>query len=108
MQLEKTLKMNMLFDFYGELLTNKQQDYLHYYYREDYSLGEIAEQTGVTRQAVFDNIRRSEALLNDYEQSLQLYKKNKERQQKMNQLRTYIDKYYDQDQTLQALVRALK
>lgn len=108
MQLEKTLKMNLLFDFYGELLTNKQQDYLHYYYREDYSLGEIAEQTGVTRQAVFDNIRRSEALLNDYEQSLQLYKKHKERQLKINQLSAYIKEQYAQDQELQALVQALK
>ena len=108
MQLEKTLKMNLLFDFYGELLTNKQQDYLHYYYREDYSHGEIAEQTGVTRQAVFDNIRRSEALLIDYEQSLQLYKKHKERQLKINQLSAYIKEQYAQDQKLQALVQALK
>ena len=63
MELEKTNRMNTLFEFYGSLLTDKQQEYLHLYYAEDYSLGEIASEFDVSRQAVYDNIRRTEALL---------------------------------------------
>lgn len=64
----KSLYMTMLFDFFGELLTEKQQEYFDLYYNEDLSLAEIAEQAGVTRQAVHDNLARAEAALNEYEQ----------------------------------------
>ncbi len=62
----------MLFDAYGGLLTDKQQQALALTYNEDYSLGEIAELLGISRQAVFDNLRRAEALLENYEAKLGL------------------------------------
>lgn len=68
--LVKTLRMNYLFDFYQSLLTNKQRNYLELFYLEDYSLSEIADTFNVSRQAVYDNIRRTGDLVEDYEKKL--------------------------------------
>ena len=68
--LEKTTRINYLFDFYQSLLTEKQQSYMSLYYLDDYSLGEIAEEYEVSRQAVYDNIKRTEAMLEEYEEKL--------------------------------------
>lgn len=73
--LEKTTRINMLYDFYHLLLTDKQKSYMELYYREDYSLGEIASGSNVSRQAVYDTIKRTEQLLETYEEKLQLYAK---------------------------------
>lgn len=64
---DHTLQMTMLFDFYGELLTDKQREYFDLYYNEDLSLAEIAEQAGITRQGVHDNLVRAENALKEYE-----------------------------------------
>ena len=63
MEIAKTNRINALFEFYEPLLTKKQTDYVALYYRDDYSLGEIAENYAVSRQAVYDNIRRTEKIL---------------------------------------------
>lgn len=60
MEIEKTNRMNALFEFYAALLTDKQMNYIELYYADDYSLAEIAEEFGVSRQAVYDNIKRTE------------------------------------------------
>ena len=77
--LEKTTRVNFLFDFYHELLTPKQQKYMKMYYLEDLSLSEISELSSVSRQAVYDNIKRTEAMLENYEEKLHLYDKFKDR-----------------------------
>ena len=59
-QLKKTNRINALFEFYEPLLTKKQMNYIALYYRDDFSLGEIAENYEVSRQAVYDNIKRTE------------------------------------------------
>ena len=64
---EETVMRTMLFDFYGELLTDKQREYYDLHYNEDLSLYEIAEQSGVSRQAVWDIIRRAEASMMETE-----------------------------------------
>ena len=71
MSIEK-LKFVLLFDFYGNLLTEKQKKFLKLHYEEDLSFGEIAERFGVTRQAVYDSIKSSEIVLERYEQALGL------------------------------------
>ena len=88
--LEKTVRMNSLFDFYQPLLTNKQRLYLERYYLDDFSLGEISEEFNVSRQAVYDNIRRTEAMLEEYEEKLGLYKKYQERLALFEQLKTLV------------------
>ncbi|MBE7355256.1 putative DNA-binding protein [Staphylococcus haemolyticus] len=77
--LVKTLRMNYLFDFYQTLLTEKQRNYLELFYLRDYSLSEIAETFDVSRQAVYDNIRRTGDLVEDYEAKLNLYEKFEQR-----------------------------
>ncbi len=60
--------MTMLFDFYGDLLTQRQREFYDLYYNEDLSLAEIAENYGITRQGVRDVIVRAESILNDFEE----------------------------------------
>lgn len=72
---DDTVYRAMLFDFYGELLTEKQREYFELHYGDDLSLGEIAAMSGVSRQAVWDNIRRAESYLNDIEAKLGLVKR---------------------------------
>ncbi|MBU8907041.1 putative DNA-binding protein [Desertibacillus haloalkaliphilus] len=88
--LDKTLRMNYLFDFYQPLLTSKQRKYMSLYYLDDYSLGEIADQYEVSRQAVYDNIKRTEAMLEEYEHKLSLFKKFEDRSRLISTLKTAI------------------
>ena len=68
----KPLEMSLLFDFYGETLTEKQRELFDLYYNEDLSLAEIAEHAGITRQGVRDSIKRAEHALGEMEQKLGL------------------------------------
>lgn len=77
--LEKKQRVNLLMDCYEDLLTKKQKEYLSLYYDEDLSLAEIAEDLNVSRNAVYDNLRRAVALLEDYEEKLHLLEKHIQR-----------------------------
>lgn len=90
LMLEKTTRLNMLYDFYHSLLTKKQMEYMELYYREDYSLAEIANHNDVSRQAVHDTIRRTEQHLEMYEKKLQLYFKFNERKKLLTRLDTKL------------------
>lgn len=59
--------MSLLFDYYGELLTDKQKNCFDLYYNQDLSLSEIAGELGITRQGVHDSLTRAEVLLSDME-----------------------------------------
>ena len=72
----KNYEMAVLIDFYCEMLTAKQRDFLEYYYNDDLSLSEIAENEGITRQGVRDAIKRAEAQLLSFEEHLGLYERN--------------------------------
>ena len=72
---EKMYEISMLYDFYGELLTPRQKSIMQYYYEDNYSLGEIADETGVSRQAVYDAVRKAEKSLHSYEEKLGLVKR---------------------------------
>ena len=63
----QTYRMSMLYDFYGDLLTDRQREFYDLYYNEDLSLAEIAENYGITRQGVRDVIVRAEAYLTEIE-----------------------------------------
>ena len=64
------VEITILLDIYGEMLTEKQRDYLNYYYNDDLSLSEIAENEGITRQGVRDAVKRAETILVDMESKL--------------------------------------
>ena len=63
----QTYRMTMLFDFYGELLTDRQKEFFDLYYNEDLSLAEIAENAGISRQGVRDVIVRAEGIMQEVE-----------------------------------------
>ena len=71
----KNLEIALLLDFYGEMLTEKQRDMVHYYYNDDLSLAEIAENEGITRQGVRDSIKRAEAQMLEMEERLGLHRR---------------------------------
>ena len=71
----QTYRMTMLFDFYGELLTERQKEFFDLYYNEDLSLAEIAENNGISRQGVRDVIVRAEAVLTELEDKTKLIKR---------------------------------
>ena len=68
----KDLRFVLLFDIYGELLSDTQKEMFDLYYNDDLSLSEVAENTGITRQGVRDSIKRSEEILLSYEKKLGL------------------------------------
>lgn len=75
--LKKTLYINDLFDFYGELLPNRQKKIVIDYYEENLSLSEIAENESISRNAVYDALKKAEDALMNYENTLHLYEKRK-------------------------------
>jgi len=87
--MEKWTWINLLYDFYGQLLTPRQQRFIELYYAHDLSLGEIAEQFAISRQAVHDVLKRAEHTLHNYEEKLGLVGKflaQKERLAEVNEL----------------------
>lgn len=108
MEIEKTNRMNALFEFYSTLLTEKQMNYMELYYADDFSLGEIAEEFEVSRQAVYDNIKRTEKILEDYEKKLHMYSDYMVRRQIFGQFQTYLDEKYPQDETLRSFINELQ
>ena len=78
--MEEKIKISILLEIYGKLLTEKQNEYMGYYYNEDLSLSEIADNDGITRQAVREIIVKSKNKLEEYENKLQLMKKRNRKQ----------------------------
>ena len=80
--MDKKIEISMLWQIYGALLTEKQREYIDYYYNEDLSLSEIAENEEITRQGVRDIIKKGEKKLFEYEEKLLFMKKtiNQEKQ----------------------------
>lgn len=89
--LEKTNQVNLLFDFYAPLLKGKQREYLELYYLDDLSLSEIAEMHEVSRQAVYDHIKRAEKQLFEYEEKLNLTLRHEQRTTLLQQVTTLIE-----------------
>ena len=85
--MEKLLKINIYFDFYGKLLTPKQYQIIELYYLNDYSLTEIAECLDITRQGVFDTLKRAEDKLFNYEKQLGLVDKIQSSQSAIKNIR---------------------
>lgn len=75
MDFNKELEISLLFDFYGQLLTEKQKTVIELYINGNYSLSEISDELKISRQAVRDSIIKSEKQLNKYEEQLKLLQK---------------------------------
>ena len=90
MNIEKMVEIGLLFEQYKELLTEKQREMVSLYYEEDYSLGEISENLGVSRQGVYDTLKRSEKILREYENKLHLVAKLKEQEKFLKSIREKV------------------
>ena len=84
---DSRLMRSMLLDFYGGLLTEKQRECYDLHYNEDLSLSEIAEQSGISRQGVWDNIRRAEAALQELEDKTGLVRRVMELERELEETR---------------------
>ena len=89
--IDQTVHMGLLYDFYGQLLTDKQRLFFSLYHQDDLSLGEIAEEYGVTRQAVYDTLRRSQSTLMNFEEKLGLIAKFGKQRELMETIQTRIE-----------------
>ena len=78
MKHEKDLSLILYYDFYGEFLTERQAKIFELYYNDDYSLAEIAQECGISRQGVLDALKRAEVKLKDMENKLGLIADSKE------------------------------
>ena len=110
------LERTLLFDTYGGMLTDKQKECFDMRYNQDLSLGEIAEELGVSRQAVNDNLTRTEALLRRMEENIGSVKRDMQMRsaiQEILEAATVLDASSDpavlaQAQRIVAAVRTLK
>lgn len=95
--MEKFVEKTLLYDFYGELLTAKQRQIYESVVLEDYSLSEVAEEMGISRQGVHDMIKRCNKALEEYENKLHLVEKFINIRQRVQQIRKLADEYQAQE-----------
>ena len=89
--MEKNVKISIMLDIYGKMLTEKQYKLLDDYYNNDLSLSEIAENEEITRQAVRDNLKKGENNLFEYEEKLGFMKKTIEQEEKVENIISEIE-----------------
>ena len=90
--MEKNVKISILCDLYGKLLTEKQFEFINDYYNNDLSLSEIAENNDITRQAVRDIIKKGEKKLFEYEEKLLFMKRMLKQEKKIEQVLSELTK----------------
>lgn len=88
--LDKVLRIALLYDYYGALLTEKQQRCIEMHYLNDDSLAEIAAEFGVSRQAVHDILRRGEQILAGYEAKLGLAERHRRERETIARVRDHL------------------
>ena len=93
--MEKKIKISMLCEIYGKLLTEKQLAILNDYYNNDLSLTEIAENNNITRQAVLDNIKKGENKLFEFEEKLSFMEKTIKQEKLLQEVLTELSKIED-------------
>lgn len=103
MEKEKNIEVSLLLDFYGQLLKPSGKEALELYYNEDLSLSEISEQLGITRQGVYDNVKRSEQRLFELEEKLGLFKRFRELEQGLDEIADEAKKIYENSDNTQII-----
>jgi hypothetical protein len=94
--MEKIVEQGLLYDFYGELLTEHQRQIYEGIVYDNLSLGEIAQDEGISRQAVHDIVKRCDKILQDYEEKLHLVAKFTSIKDKVSQINR-LSVLYEQD-----------
>jgi len=101
--LDKVLRIAKLYDFYGALLTERQRQCIEMHYLSDLSLGEIANEQKVSRQAVHDILRRAEQLLEDYEAKLCLVARNEQERRELLRIASLLGSLPAEQQAIPAI-----
>ena len=97
MKVNKILEQSLLFDFYGELLTEHQKEIYERFVADDLSLGEIAQEAGISRQGVHDLIRRCNQTLRGYEEKLHLIDRFLAVKEKVERIDRLLDDYREEN-----------
>ncbi len=105
--MNEILEQALLYDFYGELLTEHQKHIYEQYVVEDLSLSEIAEGEGISRQGVHDMIKRCNKLLLGYEAKLHLVEKFMNIKMKLQQLNVILDEEHQSQDELVCKIRSI-
>ena len=95
--MEKFVEQGYLYDFYGELLTERQQQVYESVVLEDYSLSEVAEDLGISRQGVHDMVKRYNKTLEEYEQKLHLVEKFLNIRAQVKRIRVLAQEYHSEE-----------
>ena len=96
--MEKKVMQTFLYDFYGELLTEHQQNIYEDFVLNDLSLSEIAEEAGISRQGVHDLVKRCDRILEGYEEKLHLLERFLKTKEKITQIRALTRNYQNQNE----------
>lgn len=110
-KMDEILRTTLLFDFYGELLTDKQKSVFEMFHLNDLSLTEIGEELGISRQAVKDQLNRTGKILIDYEEKLKLvekFTKQKELIKKIKILAEEIETKYKLEKSAISKIEEIK
>lgn len=104
--MEKNITVSILLDIYGKILTDKQQDVLDLYFNENLSLSEIAEEVGITRQAVHDCISKGEKKLFNLEEKLGIMKKTENQEKQLQKILSELSKIQvkDSDEQINSII----
>ena len=105
---ENVIEISLLYDFYGQLLTAKQRELLKLYHEDNYSLSEIAEEYGISRQGVHDAVKKAEKSLHTYENKLGLVSKFTATEEAVAEIDSEIDRLMGENSQDQKLTERLK
>lgn len=94
--IDKFTKESLLFDFYGELLSNRKKQVMELYYSEDLSLSEIADQFGISKSSVHESLKSAEKSLAEYEEKLGMMKKHFKRAETKNSINKIINQVQEE------------
>ena len=108
--MEKNVKISILCDLYGKLLTDKQYELVNDYYNNDLSLSEIAENNEITRQAVRDIIKKGEKKLFEYEEKLQFMKRTLNQEKTIENILSELSKIQkdSSDKQVEAILKTVR
>lgn len=108
MQIDKIIEISMLFDFYGQLLTEKQHEIYSLYHEDNLSLSEISGEVHISRQGVHIALKKAESLLAQYEEKLGLIEKFSKKEEVIRQVDENIERLILENQSSQDLADKLK
>ena len=103
----KHVRIGILLDIYGSLLTNRQLQILNTYYNEDMSLSEIAEEFDISRQGVLDNVKKGEKKLLEYEEKLHILENQENRKNKLDKVLNTLSENITQKE-IDTIIKTLK